>query len=88
MSRWLQDYHSFQSCANSASSCRLFNGAVFSLQKKSGSGKVALLEERNTVDLRISKFMFSHRKPLKDNVTVFDFVRHKMTYIVSFSITF
>jgi hypothetical protein len=46
------------------------------------------LEERNTVDLRISKFMFSHRKPLKDNVTVFDFVRHKMTYIVSFSITF
>jgi hypothetical protein len=51
MSRWLQDYHSFQSCANNASSCRLFNGAVFSLQKKSGSGKVALLEERNTIDL-------------------------------------
>jgi hypothetical protein len=102
MFRWLQDYPSFQPCANSASLCMMLNNSV-----SPTGGEARLLEgcssgrKQHCWSIKLPEFMFSHRKKttftsfnlvtLQENVTIFDFVRYTAMisyFLLVFSIMF
>jgi hypothetical protein len=55
MFRWLQDYHSFQPCANTASLYRMFNSAVSAYRRKSQAhGRLLVWEKAELLMFKTS----------------------------------